>query len=132
MRASRTGLSGRRLLWWWIRPIGVSRHWLRASGGLSNSSPYCPLGQGWQCRRWMMPTVVIASYNVAAFPEGGGHVGVYLQYVLAFRQLGWDVYWLEAFRSKGRVQEETAALDTFRTRIKRYGLGGKCILYLTQ
>jgi len=79
-----------------------------------------------------MPTVVIASYNVAAFPEGGGHFWVYLQYVLAFRQLGWDVYWLEAFRSKGRAQEETAALDTFRTRIERYGLGGKCILYLTQ
>jgi len=80
----------------------------------------------------MMPTVVIASYNVAAFPEGGGHFWVYLQYVLAFRQLGWDVYWLEAFRSEGRAQEETAALDTFRTRIERYGLGGKCILYLTQ
>ena len=79
-----------------------------------------------------MPTVVIASYNVAAYPEGGGHFWVYLQYVLAFRQLGWDVYWLEAFRSKGRAQEETAALDTFRTRIERYGLGGKCILYLTQ
>src|SRR5881296_2465939 len=80
----------------------------------------------------MMPTVVIAPYNVAAFPEGGGHFWVYLQYVLGFRQLGWDVYWLEAFRSKGRAQEETAALDTFRTRIERYGLGGKCILYLTQ
>ena len=78
-----------------------------------------------------MPTVVIAPYNVAAFPEGGGHFWVYLQYVLGFRQLGWEVYWLEAFRTKGRAQEEAAALDTFRARMEQYGLGDKFILYLT-
>src|SRR5216117_1147618 len=78
-----------------------------------------------------MPTVVIAPYNVAAFPQGGGHFWVYLQYVLGFRQLGWEVYWLEAFRTKGRAQEEAAALDTFRARMEQYGLGGKLIVYLT-
>src|SRR5207249_11126260 len=78
-----------------------------------------------------MPTVVIAAHNVAAFPEGGGHFWVYLQYVLGLRQLGCDVYWLEAFRSKGRSEREAAALDTFRARMERYGLGGKFILYLT-
>ena len=45
-----------------------------------------------------MPTIVIAPSNVAAFPEGGGHFWVYLQYVLGLRQLGCDVYWLEGFR----------------------------------
>src|SRR6059036_3994613 len=79
-----------------------------------------------------MPTVVIAPSNVAAFPEGGGHFWVYLQYVLALRQLGCDVYWLEAFRSKGRAEQEAAALETFRGRMERYGLGGKFILYLTR
>ena len=49
-----------------------------------------------------MPTVVIAAYNVAAFPEGGGHFWVYLQYVLGLRQLGCDVYWLEGLRTMGR------------------------------
>src|SRR2546428_1216238 len=78
-----------------------------------------------------MATVVIAPYNVAAFQEGGGFFWVYLQYVLGFRQLGWEVYWLEAFRTKGRAQEEAAALDTFRARMEQYGLGGKSILYLT-
>src|SRR5881296_3480141 len=80
----------------------------------------------------MMPTVVIAPYNVAAFPEGGGHFWVYLQYVLGFRQLGWEVYWLEAFRTKGRTERETAALATFRARLEQHGLGGKVILYVTQ
>ena len=46
-----------------------------------------------------MPTLVISPYSVATFPEGGGHFWVYLQYVLGMRQLGYDVYWLEAFRT---------------------------------
>src|SRR5438046_2104250 len=78
-----------------------------------------------------MPTVVIAPSNVAAFPEGGGHFWVYLQYVLGLRQLGCDVYWLEAFRTKGRAERETAALATFRARMEQHGLGGKVILYVT-
>src|SRR6266699_2370534 len=79
-----------------------------------------------------MPTVVIAPYNVAAFPEGGGHFWVYMQYVLGFRQLGWEVYWLEAFRTKGRAEAEAAALAQFRARMEQYGLGGRVILYVTR
>jgi hypothetical protein len=78
-----------------------------------------------------MPTIVIAPYNVAAFPEGGGHFWVYLQYVLGLRQLGCEVYWLEAFRSKGRAEQEAAALTTFRARMEQHGLGDKTILYIT-
>jgi hypothetical protein len=77
-----------------------------------------------------MPTVVIAAYNVAAFPEGGGHFWVYLQYALGLRQLGCDVYWLEGFRTKGRVEQEAAALATFRRRMDEHGFHGKYILYL--
>ncbi len=39
-----------------------------------------------------MPTVVLSAFNVAGFPEGGGHFWVYLQYVLGLRQLGCEVY----------------------------------------
>ncbi len=77
------------------------------------------------------PTVVVAAYNVARFPEGGGHFWVYLQYVLGLRQLGCDVYWLEAFRTKGRTEQEAAALATFRAWAQAYGLGDRCITYLT-
>ena len=77
------------------------------------------------------PTVVVAAHNVAAFPEGGGHFWVYLQYVLGLRQLGCDVYWLEAFRTKGRAEQEATALATFREWAKMYGLGDKSIIYLT-
>jgi len=79
-----------------------------------------------------MPVVVMSPYNVAAFPQGGGHFWVYLQYALGLRRLGCDVYWLEAFRTKGREEREAAALATFRARMRQYGFDGKVILYPTQ
>ena len=78
-----------------------------------------------------MPTVVIAPCNVAGFPEGGGHFWVYLQYALALQQLGCEVYWLEAFRTKGRERQEQAALETFLGRMQRWGLSDKVIIYRT-
>src|SRR5437773_11639993 len=79
-----------------------------------------------------MATVVISAYDVVNYPQGGGHFWVYLQYVLGLRLLGHDVYWLEAFRSKGSEEQEAAALATFQARMQQYGLGGKCILYRTR
>ena len=79
-----------------------------------------------------MPTVVISPFNVANFPEGGGHFWVYLQYVLGLRQLGCDVYWLEGFCTEGPAEREAAALATFRARMEQHGLAGKVILYFKQ
>src|SRR5437667_10408898 len=79
-----------------------------------------------------MAAVVLSPYGVANYPRGGGHFWVYLQYVLGLRLLGHDVYWLEAFRSKGREELEGAALATFQARMEQYGLRGKCVLYRTQ
>src|SRR6266480_3641646 len=79
-----------------------------------------------------MPTVVIAAYNVAAFPEGSGHFWVYLQYALGLRQLGCEVYWLEGFRTKGHAEQKAAALATFRARMEQYGLGPNIVLYVTR
>src|SRR5437660_1132074 len=77
------------------------------------------------------PTVVIGGYKVASFPEIGGHFWVYLQYALGLRQLGCDVYWLEAFRTKDHAEPDATALATFRARMQRYGLARKCITYVT-
>jgi hypothetical protein len=79
-----------------------------------------------------MPTVVISPYNVANFPEGGGHWWVYMQYALGLRRLGCEVYWLEGFRTQGNADQDAAALATFHARLERHGLGGKSILYLIQ
>ena len=79
-----------------------------------------------------MPTVVLSSYNVANFPEGGGHLWVYMQYAQGLRQLGCDVYWMENFCCSDDEQRDAAALETFRARMERFGLGGKLILYMSQ
>ena len=42
-----------------------------------------------------MATVVVSTYKVASYPEGGGHFWVYMQYVQGLQRLGCDVYWLE-------------------------------------
>src|SRR5437773_2238822 len=77
-----------------------------------------------------MPTVVLSSYNVANFPEGGGHLWVYMQYAQGLRQLGCDVYWMENFCCSDDEQRDAAALETFRARMERFGLGGKpCPLF---
>src|SRR3989442_3682366 len=79
-----------------------------------------------------MPTVVLSSYKVASFPEGGGHFWVYMQYAQGLRQAGCDVYWMENLRPSNDEQRDAAALATFRARMERFGLGGKLILYTSQ
>lgn len=79
-----------------------------------------------------MAVIVISAYGVANYPQGGGHFWVYLQYALGLQLLGHDVYWLEAFLTKGREEQEAAALTTFLARMQRYGLGGRCLLYRTR
>jgi hypothetical protein len=74
-------------------------------------------------------TVVVSSYNVASFPEGGGHFWVYMQYVHGLRQAGCDVYWLERFRRGKDPARDAQAMTTFFERMKRFGLDGKVLLY---
>src|SRR2546422_1389594 len=76
-----------------------------------------------------MATVVVSTYKVASYPEGGGHFWVYTQYVLGLQQLGCDVYWLEKLRSSGSAAQDAARVAEFLKRIERFGLGGKCVLY---
>ena len=78
-----------------------------------------------------MPSVVISPFNVANFPEGGGHCWVYLQYVQGLRELGREVYWLENFRGTGNAKSDEVRLATFFERMERFGLGGRIILYLS-
>src|SRR5438093_9731742 len=79
-----------------------------------------------------MATVVISSYKVSNFPEGGGHFWVYMQYAQGLRQLGCDVYWMENFRGSGDQERDASALRTFVQRMERFGLSGKVIVYVSR
>jgi hypothetical protein len=76
-----------------------------------------------------MSTVVVSSYNVASFPEGGGHFWVYMQYVQGLRQAGCEVYWLERFRRSRDPVRDAAAMHTFFARMERWGLADTVLLY---
>jgi hypothetical protein len=79
-----------------------------------------------------MATVVVSTYKVASYLEGGGHFWVYMQYVQGLQRLGCDVYWLEKLRSTCNAGQDAARVAEFLKRMDRFGLGGKCILYYDQ
>jgi hypothetical protein len=74
------------------------------------------------------PTVVLSAFNVANFPEGGGHFWVYMQYALGLRQLGCDVWWMERFIRGADDRRDAAAIATFFDRMEEFGFGGKALL----
>ena len=76
----------------------------------------------------MRKTVVLCAYNVANFPNGGGHLWVYMQYVFGLKRLGCDVYWLECFRRSGDAERDRAAIDAFFARLASMGMAGHVIL----
>ena len=76
-----------------------------------------------------MNTIVISPSNVVTFPEGGGHLWVYMQYVKGLLANGCDVYWLEHFTSSGNEHRDAYMLEQFAIRMKHFGLDGKTMLY---
>ena len=76
-----------------------------------------------------MATVVVSCYNVASFPEGGGHFWVYMQYVHALRAAGCEVYWLERFRRGKDRARDARAMVSFFQRMSRFGLDRQVLLY---
>ena len=79
----------------------------------------------------MAKTVVLCAYNVANFPNGGGHLWVYMQYVFGLKRQGCDVYWLECFRRGDDPARDAAAIDSFFARLASLGMEGKLILRAT-
>ena len=42
-----------------------------------------------------MPPTICMSASTLGYVEGGGHLWVYLNWILSLRSLGFDVIWLE-------------------------------------
>jgi hypothetical protein len=73
--------------------------------------------------------VVVSPHNVVNYPEGGGHLWVYLQYVQGLRSIGCDVWWLEEFKPSPDSGQDAARIAAFRDRLEPYGLRDRFILY---
>lgn len=76
-------------------------------------------------------TTVCISPLTAGYPEGSGHLWVYLNWALSLRAAGCRVIWLEdvdelaATRSDAQAEHELALLQA---RLESYGLGGALAL----
>jgi len=89
----------------------------------------------------MSLTVCLAPANTVAYPNGGGHLWVYLHWALALKALGCRVIWLEGIdvddsdtspagrrrRRGGRAVDCVA--NPQRTRLEPYGLADTLALY---
>jgi hypothetical protein len=74
-------------------------------------------------------TVVLSSFKVASFVEGGGHFWVYMQYLQALRRAGCDVYWMEQLHPSDDPTADARAVAAFRSRARAFGLEGRLLLY---
>jgi len=70
----------------------------------------------------------VGSGFVAKYPEGGGNSWVPLQYVLGFRDLGIDVFWLELLPGCGDVAQDEARIATFFARAARLGVAERTVV----
>jgi thiamine kinase-like enzyme len=70
----------------------------------------------------MSTTICIAPAKTVAYPNGGGHLWVYLQWALALRALGCRVIWLEGVARDTAVDETNRRIATLKARLDRWGL----------
>src|SRR5688572_16523549 len=78
-----------------------------------------------------MPGPIANAGSLAQRPGHGGHTWVFLQYLLGFRRLGWDVLFLDrlepgmCFDDWGQEcgPEDSVALRYFLDVMRRFGLG---------
>src|SRR5262245_60009923 len=69
-----------------------------------------------------MSLAVCLAANTLTYPEGGGHLWVYLNWALGLRALGCRVIWLETVEPDRPVPQVQALVASLRSRLQRHGL----------
>jgi hypothetical protein len=67
-------------------------------------------------------TVCLAPAKTIDYPQGGGHLWVYLQWALGLRALGCRVIWLDTVDLADPARNPHELLTTLKTRLQPYGL----------
>jgi hypothetical protein len=72
----------------------------------------------------MSATVCLAATGTLAYPQGGGHYWVFLNWALGLKQLGYKVIWLERLPppTSAPSAQLRAAVSELQRRLTRYGL----------
>ena len=69
-----------------------------------------------------MSTTVLLLANTLSYPQGGGHLWVYLNWALGLRALGCKVIWLEGILPKTPAHEVEAYVTALKSHLEPYGL----------
>src|SRR5437870_1211156 len=74
-------------------------------------------------------TVCLAPARTIAYPQGGGHLWVYLQWALGLRALGCRVIWLEGIDPSDPEQDSREKVAALKVRLQPYGLAESLALF---
>ena len=69
----------------------------------------------------MAATKICLWANALAFPRGGGHLWVYLNWALGLRAIGCEVTWLEGVWPAAPIEQTIDLVAQLRARLQRYG-----------
>ena len=70
----------------------------------------------------VMSVAVCLVANTISYPEGGGHLWVYLNWALGLRSCGCDVIWLEVLDDRIAPERVEASVQSLKSRLAPYGL----------
>jgi len=77
------------------------------------------------------PGAIVIAGGVARCPGRAGHAWAFLQYVLGFRRLGWDVLWLDSVDAGGdEAPPDLRQTTWFRSLATRFGLERDAALFV--
>ncbi len=76
-----------------------------------------------------MSATVCISANTIEYPEGGGHLWVYLNWALGMQEAGAKVIWLERVKSRATEEKILANAKLLRERLVKFGLTGSIVLF---
>jgi hypothetical protein len=74
--------------------------------------------------------IVFGDSSSIRYPQGGGLWSWILQYPLALKALGHDLFWLELFTSTGSRGNDVRMVREFFSRLREYDLDGNCAVIL--
>jgi hypothetical protein len=76
--------------------------------------------------------IVLGNSSLVKYQEGGGLWSWFLQYPMALKAAGHDVFWLELLQSSGSRETDLRTIRLFYDRLRTYDLAGNCALLLFQ
>ncbi len=77
----------------------------------------------------MSTTICLAPARTISYPQGGGHLWVYLQWALGLRALGCRVIWLEGIDPSDSDLDSLEKVAALKLRLQPYGLAESLALF---